>query len=143
MTVPRKELLYRMLLGEKQRILAQIKASMEAGVEADVRMGFEVTQDNADKSIDELEKHIAAQITGVRSEMVDLIDDALNRLNEGTYGLCDDCGEEIPVERLMILPFVSRCVRCQEQADRLKKIEQEHVIEPPSENTYEDELLEE
>lgn len=140
----RKETLYKILMDEKKRILAQLKASIEAGVETDARMGFELYQDNADKSIDELEKHITTQVAGVRSEIIDLIDDALVRLEEGTYGLCDDCGSEIPVERLRILPFVNRCVRCQEQADRMKKIEQSMSREIiPPEEIDEKSLLEE
>ena len=125
----RTEAQYKMLMDEKQRILSEIRKHLDAETETEVRIGFELYQDNADKSVGELEKHISSQLTGVRSEMLDLIDDAFTRLREGTYGLCDDCGNEIPIERLRVLPFVSRCVRCQEHADRIKKIEQSHETE--------------
>jgi DnaK suppressor protein len=46
------------------------------------------------------------------------IDDALRRLDEGTYGRCVDCGREIPDERLEAMPTASRCVEDQEQAER-------------------------
>jgi DnaK suppressor protein len=41
------------------------------------------------------------------------LDAALARMAEGNYGICDDCGDEIPVERLRANPGATRCVRCQ------------------------------
>ena len=42
------------------------------------------------------------------------IDGALARINEGSYGLCESCGQEIPEARLQAEPTALRCVRCQE-----------------------------
>ncbi|VTU22353.1 DksA-like zinc finger domain containing protein [Variovorax sp. PBL-H6] len=42
------------------------------------------------------------------------IADARERMDLGTYGSCVDCGADIPVERLEVLPFSDRCVSCQE-----------------------------
>jgi len=42
------------------------------------------------------------------------IEEALLRIDEGTYGTCEDCGEEIAVGRLNAVPFALRCVECQE-----------------------------
>ncbi len=47
-----------------------------------------------------------------------LIDQALSRLERGTYGICAECGEDIPVERMKILPFAAFCVDCQEGRNR-------------------------
>jgi RNA polymerase-binding protein DksA len=41
------------------------------------------------------------------------LDAALARLAEGAYGICTDCGDDIPVERLRVNPGATRCVRCQ------------------------------
>jgi RNA polymerase-binding protein DksA len=41
------------------------------------------------------------------------LDAALARLGEGTYGICEDCGDDIPLERLRVNPGATRCVRCQ------------------------------
>ena len=43
---------------------------------------------------------------------------ALSKLYDGTYGLCEDCGEDIPAERLKIVPGAVRCVLCQEKAEK-------------------------
>ena len=46
------------------------------------------------------------------------IDGALARINEGSYGLCESCGQEIPEARLQAEPTALRCVRCQELYER-------------------------
>lgn len=42
----------------------------------------------------------------------------LEKINEGTYGLCDDCPETIPAERLTHVPGAIRCVSCQEDFEK-------------------------
>jgi len=47
----------------------------------------------------------------------DEILEALDRVREGTYGLCRDCGRKISADRLRVKPEASRCVRCQRKAE--------------------------
>jgi len=47
---------------------------------------------------------------------LDEIDEALRRWQEGTYGVCTDCGRGIPLARLRVRPFATRCVACAEKA---------------------------
>ncbi len=47
-----------------------------------------------------------------RHERVGLIDAALKRLDDGDYGYCLGCDEEIPVKRLAIDPVIARCIKC-------------------------------
>jgi DnaK suppressor protein len=42
---------------------------------------------------------------------------ALRRMDEGRYGRCQDCGEQLPIERLEVLPQVSQCMACQREAE--------------------------
>lgn len=68
----------------------------------------------------------SGQATGVRSEALahieaarhrlHLIDDALASMDEGTYGRCVDCGQDIPEVRLEVRPLSIRCVACAEAA---------------------------
>jgi DnaK suppressor protein len=46
------------------------------------------------------------------------IDEAMNRADAGTYGICIDCQRPIPAARLEVLPMASRCVECAERASR-------------------------
>ncbi|MCV2489798.1 TraR/DksA C4-type zinc finger protein [Geodermatophilus sp. YIM 151500] len=47
---------------------------------------------------------------------IDEIDAALDRIADGTYGMCTQCGVEIPLERLEFRPFAAGCVACQASA---------------------------
>jgi DnaK suppressor protein len=51
------------------------------------------------------------------------LDDALRRVEEGTYGSCEDCDSPISPARLRALPFAKRCITCQEQFELF-----EHII---------------
>lgn len=51
-------------------------------------------------------------------EMMDRIEDALRKIEDGSYGLCDRCGEQIQVERLKAIPYATMCIRCQESLER-------------------------
>ena len=45
--------------------------------------------------------------------MVERINEALEKINEGTYGICESCGDPIRPERLEALPYATRCIKCQ------------------------------
>lgn len=51
-----------------------------------------------------------------------MLETALRRLDDGEYGLCEDCGVEIGSGRLKALPFAKRCLSCQHQVEVLEKI---------------------
>ena len=53
------------------------------------------------------------------------IDDAIDRIEENTYGLCEECGVKIPKARLKVLPFAIYCVECQEKNEREEKYTRE------------------
>jgi DnaK suppressor protein len=46
------------------------------------------------------------------------IEKALERIDDGTYGLCAGCGKAIPIERLEIIPYATLCVNCQQKQDQ-------------------------
>ena len=60
-------------------------------------------------------------------ERVNRITAALDRLNDGEYGICVECGEKIAAARLRALPEVQTCVRCQ---DMLERRGRQHELEP-------------
>ena len=58
-----------------------------------------------------------------------LIQDALRRLEEGTYGICAECEEPINPKRLEAMPFTQLCVRCQEQEEQEERFARERELE--------------
>jgi DnaK suppressor protein len=73
--------------------------------------------------MDNLEEFLHLLSNRKREELL-LIDEALERLQEGTYGQCQECGNLIENERLKVRPFARFCIACkarQEKEDRLKE----------------------
>lgn len=63
---------------------------------------------------------VDAQLSGLERHVQELrhIEGALQRISNGTYGVCIDCGSPIDVERLRAWPTAERCIDCQEQFER-------------------------
>ena len=68
---------------------------------------------------DQGDESIADQVAGLNAELADrraleihAIDEALRRIDQGTYGICVDCGTDIAFERLKAFPMAKRCIDC-------------------------------
>lgn len=61
------------------------------------------------------------QLTTRNAQKLLQIEDALKRINENKYGLCEDCEEDIPEKRLLFNPYVATCVDCAENRELEEK----------------------
>lgn len=111
------------LFEKKKRLLRSIRKTMGTDAQPEARLGFELVQDNPDRSVDELLKHISAHLQGSRGAELELVESALLKINEGTYGLCELCGSRISIKRLELHPEALCCVACQERLERMDRIE--------------------
>jgi len=85
------------------------------------------------RSTSDVETH--ASLIERAEDRLRLIDQALARVDNGTYGTCAECGEDIPVERLKALPFALLCVDCQGKRGRSRgRWGAGGTIEPYSQN---------
>ncbi len=57
------------------------------------------------------------EVLDSQNDLLRSIDKALARIGEGVYGTCDDCGRDIPSERLKALPFSTRCAACAQASE--------------------------
>lgn len=57
-------------------------------------------------------------LLAMEQQQLQQIEAALQRIEDGVYGKCTECGDPIPPERLEILPYATLCVRCQSKQDR-------------------------
>jgi DnaK suppressor protein len=70
--------------------------------------------DQGESSEVDIQEDIEFALIQMKAETVHKIDVALRRLNEDTYGVCFECGDEIAERRLRALPFAVRCKDCEE-----------------------------
>ena len=75
---------------------------------------------DAAKSLADVETH-ATLIDRKEGQLLQ-IESALTRLDEGQYGICMNCGEEIPIERLKAVPFALFCIDCQRKAGSIRNM---------------------
>ncbi len=78
-------------------------------------------RDTYDLASDERDREINFILNDREREKLHAIDEALQRISEKTYGLCESCEGEIQLGRLKILPFSRLCVRCQEENEKESK----------------------
>jgi DnaK suppressor protein len=71
--------------------------------------------DNADT---ERGRQLFHLLSGRERDKLNAIDDALQRIKDGTYGSCEECGKKINKERLKIMPFAKYCVGCQTDLEK-------------------------
>ena len=84
--------------------------------------------DEIDLATDEISRELDAKISMRQAKQVKEIEDALERIKHGDYGICEDCGETIPEQRLRLFPAAKLCVRCQEDADRFEKMKEDSSL---------------
>lgn len=121
----RKELLRKALLKGREETIKEITDQLGRKLDEDLQTKIDSALDVGDQSLLNLTEGIDISLLEMRNRMRKDIDDALNRLEEGTYGICIDCGEEISEGRLKVVPFATHCVKCQERNELLEKIEKE------------------
>jgi len=73
-----------------------------------------LVRDAEEQSVTDFVQEVDFALMQMKSDTLVKIDEALQRLDQGTYGQCSDCGNEIPEVRLKALPFATRCRSCQE-----------------------------
>lgn len=103
------------LLRIYQQLIAQ-RDAMRKTVDEDLH-GAEVHDegvgDEGDAAMDGAQIEINSQIAAFESRELTQIEQAIQQIREGHYGVCEGCGEKISLERLKALPFTTTCIRCQ------------------------------
>lgn len=84
-------------------------------------------KDSVDMSLQDVNQEIAFRLGERQSQMLADIDDALMRIDEGSYGECARCGKEIPEKRLEAMPTARHCADCQQLIEESEGIEEEHA----------------
>jgi DnaK suppressor protein len=107
-----------------RQVLLDLLSSIKVGrsIEA-IEKGDEI-----DLATDEISRELDAKISMRQAKQVKEIEDALERIKHGDYGICEDCGETIPEQRLRLFPAARLCVRCQEDADRFEKMKEDSSL---------------
>jgi len=121
----RQETLHQMLMGKRQEIIREIEGNLGQSLTEDQQRRLESARDVGDQALMDLDRELGISLMEMRNRRRQAIDESLNRLRDGTYGMCAECGIEISEKRLQAVPFAKLCVECQSKAELLEKIEKE------------------
>jgi DnaK suppressor protein len=97
----------RLLLTRRRELLEE--AERTVGGMTDSRETF---ADPADRATLESNRNAMLRIRDRERKLIGKIDDALQRIGDGSYGLCEECGQPIGFERLKARPVTTRCIDC-------------------------------
>jgi DnaK suppressor protein len=113
----RYAVLKRMLEERRREILSEVQGRIRDQREADAWGKVHEVLDAGESSEADIQEDIEFALIQMKAETLTKINDALGRLDEGTYGYCSDCGGEISEQRLRALPFAVRCKDCEESRE--------------------------
>jgi DnaK suppressor protein len=102
-------------LEERQRELRfNVSRTAQDGREADL----ESAQDVADRAANSYTKEFLFSQSSSERQTLQMVDGALDRIREGTFGECIACGAEINPKRMEAVPWTRHCIECQEKVEQ-------------------------
>lgn len=113
----------------KEDTLREIRKSVKNGTEA--LAAIEPGGDIYDQASSERDRELGLLLGDREREKIHSIDESLLRIDEGDYGICEECDEDIPLGRLKAMPFTRHCVKCKSDLEKLqaqtKRVEEERA----------------
>jgi DnaK suppressor protein len=127
--VTRKELQkFKKQLSQDKALLLQ---SLSIKLAPSPKTGDPEGGDVCDIASSDRDRELKLRLSERDREKLRAIDDALERIEEGSFGICEECECKIPAGRLKIMPFATVCVECKSNLERQHKL-----FSPSSENTF-------
>ncbi len=94
----------------REQILGFLKRLDDEAQELDT----DSAQDIADRTVLSMSKESLFERTSQQRTVLRMVDGALRRISDGSFGVCTSCGDDISARRLEALPWTQYCLRCQE-----------------------------
>ena len=105
------------LLDMRRQVMREISDDLKQGREGSKEDGM----DTYDLASEERDREISFILTDRERDKIQAIQEALERVEDGTYGICESCESEISAGRLAALPFTRLCVNCQAEHEKEAK----------------------
>ena len=108
--------LKKVLLKEREEIIGGVKQIYESSKE----IGQDGIQDIGDEAANIYNKQILLSLNENERTRLQEVDDALDRIGNGSYGVCEECGGAIGLKRLEVRPVAKYCVPCKTKLEKIK-----------------------
>lgn len=107
----------KLLLEEKQRVMNNSRKNLD-----DIKVDIDDLPDETDLAASEVSQNLAFKLRDRERLLLAKIDEALGRIEEGTFGTCEECEEPIEPKRLEARPVSTLCIACKEREEHREKI---------------------
>lgn len=119
--------LKRILEGRRLEIISEVKDKMRDVRSEGALVPRQGVRDEVESSEADIQDDIEFALLQMKTETLNKVGEALLGLDVGTYGYCDECGEEISEQRLRALPFAVRCKNCEEAREDVQ--DRERIVD--------------
>ena len=117
-----------MLIAKRDALLKEAKLEIQKYVSGENRQLVDTAIDEADWAAVEISEDINLKRLSAQRQLLSDVEECLRKVSEGTYGICEDCGEEISEKRLQVIPTATLCIDCKEQREKMAILEQETEV---------------
>lgn len=118
MTKPNFDLHRERLMALRARLQGDMTQLEDSALNKDHSRATSMPNDLAELGTDNFDQELTLSLLGSDKDALDQIDGALKRIEDGSFGLCEECGKKIPKSRLEAIPYAALCVRCASQQEQ-------------------------
>ena len=123
----RKGMLTKILLKKRAEVVEGIESRMGQKLVRETGQKIDSAMDSADQSAQDMDQGIDYSIIEMKYEQYKDIADAFRKLQNDTYGLCEECGADISIKRLEVNPLARYCIECKTRKEEMEKIQREET----------------
>ena len=123
----RREYLQKVLLRKRNEVVQGLEQQLGRKLSVEPGQKMDSAMDNADLSTMDMNEVVDYSLLEMKYEQYKDIADAFRRLQGGTYGLCEECGEEIDIKRLEVNPLARYCIACKTLKEDMERIQKEET----------------
>ena len=123
----RKEYLQKVLLKKRNEVVQGLEQQLGRKLSFEPGQKIDSAMDNGDLSTMDMNEVVDYSLLEMKYDQYKDIADAFRRLENDTYGLCEECGEEIDIKRLGVNPLARYCIACKTLKEDLERIQKEET----------------
>ena len=106
------------LIRQREELLSEAENTLTSKITAEK----ETFPDPTDQAVAELDSNFTLRLRGREQKLLKKIDEAIARIESGTYGVCESCGEQISAKRLEARPVTTLCIECKTRQEEEEKM---------------------
>lgn len=123
----RNEMLKKLLLKKRNEVVTGLETQIGRKLTRETGQKIDSAMDSGDQSALDVDQGIDYSLLEMKYEQYKDIADAFRKLQNNTYGLCEECGNEISIKRLEVNPLARYCIECKTRKEEIEKIQKEET----------------